>query len=381
LWQNGLRSGGEWLSHDGNTLFLCLYSMVNDTPGKTVPEAMLPDFVQDWDVGEEWEPLFRSAVGILKSGATLVCDDYGEQWLLVVSSCPARLSLHQRNEMLRAKASATAISYIKGTMLNDMNYLKESLSSEEDSAGNYTEDSSVTLRHIQTRLTQGNIRGLQNAGNWIIDGGKRACGGYFLRLSDLEQESFDVQLADTEPSEETLELNLEDSQAAELLKRELPKAIVSETDKEIVLELPDDSPLFDKDENEIVIADNLVTSIPVREKVTNNVIILNQPRRLPVRMWCPKVSSKVVYKRKAKIVNNYNYSRRVYMPARFHRGPCMGRGSRSMHPPKPIVLRRGRHHGSPPPRHGHRPRPPRIRVRHPFPSHKPGLPPPGKGRR
>ena len=376
--QNGVRNGGEWLSQDGTTLFLCLYSLVNDTPGKAAADAMLPDFVQEWDVDENWEPLFRSATGILKGGATLVCDDYGEQWLLAVSTSPAKLSLHQRNEMLRVKASATALSYTKGTMLNDMNYLKESLVSEEDSNGNDSEESSITIRHIQSRLTQGNIKGLQNAGTWIIDGGRRVCGAYVLRLSDLSQESFDVQLADTDASDETLELNLEDSQAAELLKQELPKANVSETDKEIILEMPDDSPLFANDENEIVIADNLLTPVPFKEKVTNNVIILPQPQRLPVRMWHPKFSNRIVYKNRTKIVNNY--SKRVYMPARHYRRSRVARVHHGHgRPPKPIVLRRGRHHSPPPHMYGPRPRPPKIRIRHP--AHRRQMSPHRSGRR
>ena len=374
LRQSGVRVGGEWLSEDGRTLFVCLFSLVNETAA-AVSDGPLPDGIQEWKVDGRWEPLLRSAPGILKGGATLVCDDYGDQYVLAVATCPAEKPFSQRNAMLKAKAAAAALEYSKGTMVADMRYLKESLRSGIDGEGNETDDSEVIIRHLQTRITQGNIRGLQDAGNWFIDGGRRACGAFVVRLSDMSEESFDVPLPDSELSDDVLELNMEDSASAELLRKELARAVVSETDKEVVLEVPEDSPLFTKEENEIVVVDHLQMALPLPPvvNVKQKVIILPQPQRLVSRVCFMPRCSRVVFQRPIVV---HSRPRRVYMPCRFYRPPHRGR---TVHrrPPKPIVIRRRRSAGGPPPQLSSRPsHPPRIRIRHPLsrPHHAPPRP-------
>ena len=368
LRQAAIRPGGTWLSPDGKTLFLCIFAMKNDTPGKVQVEAELPDFVQDWDVEPQWEALFRSATGILKGGATLICDDYGEQFLLVVSTCPASESFHKRRIILHSKALGAAVAYTKGTILNDMRYLKESLQNNEDDSGNLENECQITVRHIQRRLTQGNLKGLQDAGGWAIDGGQRVCGAFIVRLSDLDQESNELELAGTSSSQETLEIDLADAQAAALLQQEIRKATVQETEEQIVLELPENSPLFGKGENEIVIVDNLVMPVPLPAPSISiqPQIVLWQPQRFCARIRRPQRHSRIIYRPSPrKIVRPVP---RVYLPARCHRVP----GPHGRHhggPPKPILLRRGRHHAPPP--HAHRPphrpppRVPRFRFRCP----------------
>ena len=367
--QAAIRPGGEWLSADGKTLFVCLYSLTPDTPSKFQTDSQIPDFVQDWEFDNpEWEALFRGAQGILRGGATLVCDDYGEQFLLVVSTCPVSESFHTRRMHLHSRALATAVTYTNGTILSDMRYLRESMQSMESDSGDQDSDMQITIRHIQKRFATGEIK-MQDAGSWTIHNGQTACAAFLLRVSDLENETHEVVLQNAESSDETIEIDLDDSAAAKLLLKELPRAIVQETKEQIILELPENSPLFGKNETEILIADNLVMPIPFPvPQPQQNVIVLWQPQRLPARFCRPQRHCHMVYRRQPRII--HHPVRRTFLPARCYRP----HPPRRMHPglppqhrpPKPILLRRGRH--APSPHHAprtHAPRSPRFRVRHP----------------
>ncbi|MBQ6470576.1 MAG: hypothetical protein IJJ33_01210 [Victivallales bacterium] len=363
--QNAIRPGGEWLSEDGGTLFVCLYQLVNDAPGRAGKALPLPEGIQDWKVAPEWEDALRSAPGILTGGSTLYRDDYGEEFLLLVVTCPGKYTFSQKRAILPVKARTAALSYMRGTMVSDLRYIRETTreqsANEEDS-----QKDDLIVRHYQTLITEGEFRGLlTDIGTWEIDGGRTTANAFAVCIKDLTTKCFDVMLPGTVPSDaDTWEMDVEDESAATLLRRELPKAKVHETEREIILLLPENSALFAAQEQEIVLVDYLLTPVPPPPGQPKGVqLVLRQPERIHCHWRPPSRRCHVSFPRRPP--TDRHLHRRTYLPARIRGVPHPRHETRPRRPPKSIILRRCPHGASPRQHIAPPPRPPRFRVRCP----------------
>ncbi len=279
--QTGVRNAGEWVSADGKTLFVCMVRYFTDVP-VTAKGGALPPGIDNWEVDENWDDTLRGASGLLKGGAGMVCDEYGEKYIIAVASCPASLPVSQQNIALSLPAYTAILKYSQGAMIDDMRYVRitfapEKTENAEEAAEAEAEaaDENVVVSHVQSQITQGTIRGVRSIGRWKIDNGRRVCGAYIVRVSDLTTDSYEIALGradektgerSDDEEEEVIEVDV-DEKTASLLKQELKNAAVEETENERIILLPENSRLFGKGEREILLCD------PVKEITVNNINI------------------------------------------------------------------------------------------------------------
>ena len=360
---------GEWFSPDKKTYFVAVarFFKKHKTGGQSQIPAAMPDFLRDFKAFGNWRNALLCVRGIMRGGAALYYDEYGEEYLITVGSAPASLPYSQQLQMLQIKAGTEAAGYVNGNMISDYRYLNETFSSS-DSNDKTESESKILSKHIQTSIRQGAVRGLEPIGSWrIADNPRRAYRAFVLRLSDVALESFPVVPAGADENSDTIEIDTVDDSGKQLAKA-LENADFYEKDDVVSAVVPDDSPIFDKDENEIELADPLQKAPEVNVQLQAAGKINAVERTVIV----PQVS----------VVNQVNVTnktapavpvilRRSYIPVRYYR-----RGH--YHVPKRVIIHRAHHFHK---KHAHHHRhqgkyykkmhhPPKFRVRAPRPGHK-----------
>lgn len=377
---------GEWVSTDQKTYFVAVARFFNkeDARHKNTPASTMPAFVQDFQAFGNWQNALLSVRGILRGGAALYFDEYSEEYLITVASAPKRLPYSNQLEMLQIKAGAEAIGYVNGNFITDRRYLEENLNSAADGNTYDENDDEIIRKHIQTSVRQGAIRRITPIGTWnISDNPKRTFRAFALRLSDVAMETFPVIPAGADENSDTVEISTADG-SGKMLSESLKKAEFYENDNEISVVVPDNSPIFAQNEEEIELTDpaqNLPSpgvKLQPAEKITPA-----NPLPIPSINFSPEVNINVENAPAPQVpqVNVVNVNQnsvpvqvirevrtRGYVPVRvYHRHTVR---------PKKIVIRRHRHHFHRHPHvrhHGPRlqyrkmQRPPKFHVRAPRP--------------
>lgn len=366
---------GEWVSPDKKTYFVAVarFFKQSDIPRSAKTPAAMPNFLRNFQAYGNWHNALLCVRGIMRGGAALYYDEYGEEYLITVGSAPTDLPYSQRLQMMRIKAGTEAAGYVNGNMINDERYLEESFSNTQN--GDKTSNqSTLDHKHIQTSIRQGAIRNLEPAGSWdIADTPQRTYQAFVLRLSDVATESFPIIPAGADENSDTIEIDTVDDSGKQLAQA-LENAQFYEKDDEVAVVVPDDSPIFDKDENEIELADPLQKAPEgkVQLQAAGKINAVERTLIVPQVNIAPQVN----------VVNQVNVTnetapavpviiRRSYVPVRYYR-----RGK--SHVPKRLIIHRARHFHKKHYHHRHHPgkyhkkmhHPPKFRIRTPRPGHK-----------
>ena len=351
---------GEWISEDGKTYFVAVarfFRKKSATPRKIIP-VQQPTFLVDFKPYGNWRNALLSVRGIMCGGAALYIDEYGEEYLICAASAPARLPYSQQLEVLKIKAGAEAVGYVNGNMVDDQRYLEENFSTSDSNNVSAAEEELIR-RHVQTSVRQGAIRRMTPVGSWKVDNmPNRVFRAFMLRLSDVASESFPVVPEGADEKSDTVEIDTADDSGKQLGKA-LEKAEFYEKDDEISVVLPDNSPVFGKNEDEIELADPmqnqpLPAALRPAEKI-NAVCNFTFPQ---ISIGDVNIDSDI----------NTNILRRGFLPVRVYRTGYM--------PHKRLVLRRHHHFHKRPrnhhsgPRFHKMPHPPKFKIRTPRPGHK-----------
>ena len=337
---------GEWLSPDGKTYFAAMVRFFGEPPKRM--HAGLPSFVSDFKAEAGWRDALLTLGPLMRGGATLYQDEYGETWLIAVSNASLNLPYSDRLQILQIKAEASAVEYVNGGMLRDMQYLEEHFSSRADSNAEETQDSGLIRKRLQERSAIGYVRNTTPIGAWELNDARRACMAFALRLSDISMESFPVQPEGANESSDTIEIDAE-RKSADNLTAALKKAVFYENENEITVVLPDEDPVFSSGENEIDLVDPFrdaesaarfkILRLPIGITVINHfnlpeininfsrTEIINAGRlggrMIPVRIRRPRIAHHPPHKRI--VLRRHGHFKTVSGRRKFHR---------SHHPPR-----------------------------------------------